>query len=254
MKRDSVLWFAVGVAIALLFVGLWALVARFGGMSPVFLPSPQRVLQALSDGISNGSLVKQAFATLYRMLTGWAIAVVVGVAIGVPLGLSARARQFVEPLLELLRPLPASAIVPVAISILGLTDRMVLAVIVFGSLWPMLLNTVQGVSTIEPRLLEVSRVIGLTRAQFVRSIAIPNAIPGILAGMRLSLSIALILTVVGEILSSRPGLGQSIILASRSFRSPELFAGLVCLSAIGYLTATTLAAIEKRILFYRSEE
>jgi sulfonate transport system permease protein len=251
MKRANLLWFGAGVLIAALFVVIWDLTCRFGGISPVFLPSPLRVWHSLVSGFENGVLVRQTFSTLYRMLLGWGIAVIAGIAIGVPLGLSARARQYVQPLLELLRPLPASAMAPVAISILGLSDAMVLAVIVFGSLWPMLLNTLHGVSTIEPRLTEVRRILGLSRAQFIKSIAIPNAIPGILAGMKLSLSIALILTVVGEMLSSRPGLGQGILFASRSFRSADLFAGLVCLGVIGYLTAAILSAVEKRVLFYR---
>lgn len=251
MTRGGLFWFVIGTVIAALFVVLWDLICRFGGISPVFLPSPHRVWQSLERGFSNGVLITQVFSTLYRMLLGWGIAVVAGIAIGVPLGLSARARQYVDPLLELLRPLPASAIVPVAVSILGLSDGMVLAVIIFGSLWPMLLNTVHGVSTIEPRLVEVRRILGLSRFQFIKSIAIPNAIPGVLAGMKLSLSIALILTVVGEMLSSRPGLGQGILLASRSFQTADLFAGLVCLGLIGYVTATVLSAIEKRVLFYR---
>ena len=251
MKRDSLVWFVIGVAIAALLVGVWDLICRFGAISPVFLPSPEQVWKSFSLGVSNGTLVNQGLATVSRMLVGWSIAVVLGIAIGVPLGLSKSARQYVEPLLELLRPLPASALVPIAISLLGLSDAMVLAVIVFGSLWPMLLNTIHGVSTIEPRLMEVSRVFGLSRLKFVSSIAIPNAIPGVLAGMKLSLSISLILTVIGEMLSSRPGLGQSILMASRNFRTADLFAGLVCLGLIGYVTATILAAIEKRVLVYR---
>ena len=251
MKRDTVLWFAAGVAVAALFVAGWGLVSATGVISPVFLPRPVQVWQAFVRGVTTGNLVRQGLSTLGRMLLGWGLAVILGVAIGLPLGLTRLARQYVEPMLELLRPLPASALMPVAISFLGLSDTMVLAVIIFGSLWPMLLNTVHGVSTIEPRLAEVSSILHLSRARFVRSIALPNAIPGILAGMRLSLSIALILTVVGEMLSSRPGLGQSVLMASRGFRTADLFAGLVCLGLIGYVTTTTLLAVEKRILAYR---
>lgn len=251
MRGKDFFWFAVGLGVALLLVGAWEVFCRVSGISQVFLPRPMQVWQSLVAGFSNGTFVNQSLSTLYRMLLGWSIATLAGVAIGIPLGLSRIARQYVEPLLELLRPLPASAMVPVTIAMFGLSNTMVLAVVVFGSVWPVLLNTMHGVSTIEPRLGEVSRVLGLSRLSFVRSIALPNAVPDVLAGMKLSLSIALILTVVGEMLSSRSGLGQGILFAARTFRAADLYAGIVCLGLMGYLTAAILSAIEKRILVYR---
>jgi ABC-type nitrate/sulfonate/bicarbonate transport system permease component len=185
------------------------------------------------------------------MIYGWLLASLVGIVIGAMIGVSARARAYVEPTLEFLRPLPASAMMPVAIALLGLTDLMVLAVIAFGALWPMLLATVHGFAAVEPRLYQVSRALALSRTEVIWKIALPSAMPDILSGMRVGLTIALILAVVGEMLASRPGLGQAILLAARSFQAADLYAGVILLGLIGYVSGTALSLIERRLLRWR---
>ena len=168
------------------------------------------------------------------------------------IGVSHALRAYVEPTLEFLRPLPASAMMPVAIALLGLTNAMVLAVIAFGALWPVLLATVHGFAAVEPRLYQVSRALGLSRREVIRKIALPSAMPDILSGMRVGLTIALILAVVGEMLASRPGLGQAILLAARSFQSADLYAGVALLGLIGYVSATFLSFVEARVLRWQA--
>jgi sulfonate transport system permease protein len=115
------------------------------------------------------------------------------------------ARAYLQPTLEFIRPLPASAVMPIAIALLGLSEGMVLSVIAFGAIWPMLLGTVHGFSQVEPRLREVSIALGLSRSEMIYKIALPSAVPDILTGMRLGLTISLILAVIGEMLTSRDG-------------------------------------------------
>ena len=158
-----------------------------------------------------------------------------------------------EPTLELIRPLPASAIIPVFVLLIGLNERMIVAVIAFASLWPVLLGTVHGFKTIEPRLIEVSRLLHLSPLALVFKIALPNAMPDIFAGLRLALTISLILAVVTEMLSGMIGLGHNIIMAARSFRSADLYAGIIVLGAIGYLTNTALERVEHYVLRWRSD-
>jgi sulfonate transport system permease protein len=134
-------------------------------------------------------------------------------------GLSTLLRDLLQPTLEFLRPLPAPAIIPLAIALLALGPSMVLLVMVFGSIWAPMLSTIQGLSLIEPRLNEVSRMLGMSRAAFIWKIGLPSALPDILAGLRVSISIALNLAVLGEMLAGQEGLGQTILLSARSFRS-----------------------------------
>jgi ABC-type nitrate/sulfonate/bicarbonate transport system permease component len=174
-----------------------------------------------------------------------------GVAIGALIGISARARAYLAPSIELLRPVPASAMVPIAIGFLGLSDRMVLAVVAFGGLWPTLLATIQGFSSVEPRLNDLSVSLGLTRIQVIAKIALPSALPDILAALRLSVTIALVLTVIAEMLASRSGVGQWILFAGRAFRAGDVFAGIILLGALGFAGASLIAALEQRLLRWR---
>ena len=237
-------------AVALLV--LWQLATDAKVISPIFFPSPGRTLGELYGQVESGRLWRPLGATALRMLYGWALASLIGIALGAVIGSSRAARAYLEPLLEFLRPLPASAIIPVAILFLGLSDRMSAAVIAFGSLWPVLLATVHGFASLEPQLLELCASLRLSRREVLVKVALPAALPDILAGARVGLSIALILAVVTEMQASLPGLGQNILLAQRSFRSAELYAGIVVLGLMGFAANQLLLLAERRLLRWRA--
>lgn len=248
---SKLLWRLASLLVAACFVLAWQWIADHKLVSPVFLPGPDRAWAALIKGLSTGDLGAKFLATVERMIYGWLLASLVGVALGAAIGTSKALRAYLAPMLEFLRPLPASAIIPVAIAILGLSDAMALVVIAFGSLWPVLLATIHGFSAVEPRLYEVGRALGLSRASVIVKIALPSASPDILAGMRLGLTVALILSVVCEMIAGRDGLGNWILLAARHFRAPDLYAGVILLALIGYLSTVGIAAIENRLLVWR---
>ena len=252
MKKSRALWLLASFVLAALFVWIWQLVADYKLVNPVFLPGPDRAWTALMRGFTTGDLGLKFLATVERMFWGWLIASLVGIGLGAAIGVSPRLRAYLTPMLEFLRPLPASATIPVAIAILGLSDGMVLAVIAFGAVWPVLLATIHGFSAVEPRLYEVGRALGLSRAAVIGKIALPSASPDILAGMRLGLTVALILSVVCEMIAGRDGLGNWILLAARSFRAPDLYAGVILLGVLGYLTAIAIGLLEARLLVWRN--
>jgi sulfonate transport system permease protein len=233
-------------------IGLWQLAAVNEFISPVFFPAPGRSFESLREQMGSAEFWDALRQTLSRMAMGFAAASIAGVALGAAIGLSPTLRTYIEPTLEMIRPLPASAMIPVFVLMLGLNDRMIVAVIVFSSLWPVLLNTVHGFKTIEPRLLEVARILHLSRLEMVWKIALPNALPDIFAGLRLSLTVSLILAVVAEMLAGTVGLGQNITLAARSFRSADLYAGIIVLGAVGYVSNMVLERVEQRMLRWRA--
>jgi len=239
------------VIFALGLIGLWQLAAELKLINPIFFPSPGRTFGELYDQVTSGRLWQPLGATALRMLYGWALACVLGVALGAAIGSSRMAREYLEPLLDFLRPLPASAIIPVAILFLGLSHAMSTAVIAFGSLWPVLLATVHGFKSTEPQLVELCQALEMRRGQVLRKVALPGALPDIVSGVRVALAIALILAVVTEMQASLPGLGQNILLAQRSFRSPELYAGIVVLGIIGFAVNQGLLLAERRLLRWR---
>jgi len=160
MTYAAVLWRTASIAIAVAFVAIWQLVADFRLVSPAFLPSPLRTWASLVRGFGSGDLATKFGGTCEHMFFGWLAASVVGVALGAAIGSSDRMRTYVAPSLDFIRPLPVSALIPVAIALFGLTKGMALAVIAFGSIWPMLLATVHGFAAVEPRFV---RVIAMSR-------------------------------------------------------------------------------------------
>lgn len=234
-------------SLLVLLLALWWLASHAGWVSRVFLPTPEATLASLLEGL-RGELARFTLDTVQRMLLGWLLASFAGIGIGALVGISEAARNWLLPTLEFVRPLPASAVMPLAIAIFGLGGGMVLFVVAFGAMWPVLLATVHGFASVEPRLREVAAALQMPRRAFLWKVGLPSALPDILAGMRLSMTIALIVAVVGEMIASQSGLGQAILLAARAFRASELFAGIVLLGALGFASNGLLALAEQRLL------
>lgn len=251
-QRHDILWILASCMVFAAMIGVWEAIARSGIVAPLYLPSASRTFAVIQHGFADGYLLNLTLGTIRHMIFGWLLASLIGIALGSLIGISAAARAYLGPSLEFMRPLPASAMVPIGIALFGLTETMVLAVIAFGAVWPTLLATVHGFATLDQRLVDVSRVLAMSRIELIWKLALPNALPDILAGMRLSLSVALILAVLGEMLANRAGLGELILLSARSFRSAELFAGVILLGLIGLAASACLLAIERRALRWRS--
>ena len=246
MERVGALGFAVGL------LALWQLLASAKVISPLFFPSPIRTMEALWAQMAHGQLWQPLASTISRMAWGWLVASLLGVVLGALISSSDLVRRMTHPLLEFMRPLPASAIIPVAILAFGLSSTMSTAVIAFGYIWPVLLASVQGFSAVDERLREVASVMRLSTLERFVKVNLPSAMPGILAGARVGLSVALILAVVTEMQASLTGIGQNILMAQRSFKTPDLYAGVVVLGAIGFVTSAAIQAVENRVLRWRN--
>ncbi len=252
MKRQSLFLNIGAVLFAFGLLAIWQTLSHLGAISPVFFPPPSRAVSELFAQLVDGTAYPSILATCLRMLFGWAFASILGIVLGAIIGSSRIGREYLEPTLEFVRPLPASAIIPVAILFFGLTNQMSVFVIAFGAIWPVLLSSVYGFGSIQGRLQEVSAVLALSRVDYLRKIAIPSAMPDILSGVRVSLAISLILAVVTEMQASLPGIGRDIFMAQRSFRSVDLYAGLILLGAIGFAVNYALLIFEKRALRWRN--
>ena len=252
MRRlaDPINLAALGFALSLLVV--WQLLADAQLVSPIFFPPPLRALDVLQRRLTEGSLWLPLVATSLRMIAGWLLASAIGIVLGAAIGSSSLARDLLNPTLEFIRPLPASAVIPVAILFLGLSNAMSVTVVAFGAIWPVLLASVHGFSSVSSELTNVSRVLGLSRWDFLRKIAFPSALPDIVAGLRVSLAVALILAVVTEMQSSLAGLGWEIFSAQRFYRSADLYAGLVLLAVLGFIANQLILFLERRVLRWRN--
>jgi ABC-type nitrate/sulfonate/bicarbonate transport system permease component len=233
-------------------MALWQFAVDSGLVNRLFLAAPSQAFTALVERAQSGTLWSTVLDTAQRMAAGWAVAVLAALLLGTAVGNSRLAHQFLSPTLEFFRPLPASAIIPVAVLFFGLTTTMSTFVIAFGSLWPVLLATIYGFVRVPRELREVAATLEMSRLRYIATIAFPAASIDIMAGLRISLALALILTVVTEMQASLPGLGYEIFLAQRTFRSADLYAGLITLGAFGYLISQVLLLAERRLLWWKN--
>jgi ABC-type nitrate/sulfonate/bicarbonate transport system permease component len=187
--------------------------------------------------------------SLARILLGFGIAVVVGVVIGIPLGLSPLARKFAMPHIEYWRAMPPPALLPISIVLLhSIGDLQKVSFIAFFCLFPILLNTIDGVRGIDPTLVETARSYGVPRHESIRRIVFPAALPQIAAGMRTSLSLAVIIMVVSEYYSSTSGVGYVLLISKNTFQLGPMWAAILLIGLLGYLLNLLFILSERRFL------
>lgn len=189
-------------------------------------------------------------ATMRRFLIGYNLAVVLGVGVGLALGLFRGAARTVWPVVEFMRALPPPALLPFTIVAIGIDDRAKVFLIVLGSIWPILLNTIDGIRGVDSTLLESARSYGAGRGALLRTVQIPAALPQVMAGMRSSLSIALILTVISELVATSEGVGFSILQSQRNFQIDSMWAGMLMLGLVGVGMNALFTQVERRILHW----
>lgn len=233
-------------------LALWWLASQTGWFSPAFLPTPEATAASLVDGMGQG-LLSATLASAGHVLQGWAPASAAGIALGAAIALTPSLRPWLASTLEFMRPLPSAALMPLALALYGVSPAAMLFVIAFAAFWPSLLSTVQGVGAIEPRLLDVARCLQLSRGSLMAKIALPHAAPDILAGLRLGFVAALVACILGEMLTTRDGLGLSVLLAARAYRASELFACLALISLIGVAGHSLLLLAEHVLLRHRRD-
>jgi ABC-type nitrate/sulfonate/bicarbonate transport system permease component len=181
-------------------------------------------------------------------LGGWALAVLVGVPFGTLIGRSRNLSDFLNPALQFLRAIPGPALIPVFIILLGTESTMRVTLIAFGCIWPVLLNTIEGTRTVDPVQLETVKAFRIPRHARLWRIVLPAAMPKIFAGMRVSLSLAVILMVVSELVASTSGIGYRIQNAQIMFLLTDMWCGIVLLALIGYTLNWLFLKFEDRVL------
>jgi ABC-type nitrate/sulfonate/bicarbonate transport system permease component len=247
--KTTVNW--TGLALFAALVLLWEFYSRAAGEVRSYLPPPTLVLEALADVGVARALFGHLVETLGRFIGGYFIAAALAVTLGVVLGYSRTAYSFSEIVIELLRPMPSVAIIPVAILCLGIGDAMMIAVTVYAAAWPILLSTVDGVRNIDRTLIDTGRTFGLGRWRILRDVVLPAAAPYIATGLRVSLPIALIIVTTAEMVAGSDGLGYFVLDEERSLHTANMYAGVAVIALVGYGLNRIFIALEARALIWR---
>lgn len=241
-----------GVVLIALLLLIWQLSAMFLIQSPTW-PTVTRIFQSWSENMLDGTIPGHMIATFWRQMLGYGLAIIIGVGLGLAMGYYRVLYNLFEPLVEVLRPIPGPAYLPILVLFVGIGHEMKVVLVLVASLFPILLNTYSGVRSIDRVQFDTARTLGLSTLQTFRELVIPAASPQILTGMRISLAISLILAILGEMIVSNDGLGYFVLLSQRTFRVPDMYAGIFTLALFGYVLNRVFLLMEGRLLRWHHE-
>lgn len=241
---------AAALAFALL-VALWEGASRTGLVGPLFLPPPSAVGRALAAVAADGTLWLNLKASLLRIGVGWLMGTLGGIAVGFAMGVAPLARSVGVPLVSALFPIPKIALLPLFILWFGIGEPSKFATIGFGVFFPTAIATFSAVDAVPRNLIRMAQSFGLPWRGILRKIVLPGAMPGILAGFRITASIALILVVSAEMIGAEYGIGAFVLTAGNLMQTDQLLAGVLVLSLLGLGIGTLLSYVERRLLRWR---
>ncbi|MBP2321224.1 ABC-type nitrate/sulfonate/bicarbonate transport system permease component [Kibdelosporangium banguiense] len=225
-----------------------------------FFPPPTEIAQAAGKLFFGGpasqlglndNVFTHLLPSLGRLLTGWVGAAVIGIALGIALGRSRHGMEYFGPLFAFLRSIPPVLLLPFFMVIFGIESPQKIALIAFGALWPILLNTVDGARSVDAVKMDTVQSFRIPRSQWITMVVLPAALPKIFAGLRVSLSLSLVLMVISELVGAANGLGTQIVDSQRQYEYGDMWALIVLLGVMGYGLNSLLLAVERRVLSWQ---
>jgi ABC-type nitrate/sulfonate/bicarbonate transport system permease component len=249
LTRRRALAFRLGAVAA--FLGLWSLLAGLVVVlelfNPIFLPGPWLVAGSLVELASKGQLGGHVVATLERVVIGFSTGAALGVGLGLAAGQLRPVRDLVEPVVELVRPIPPLAVLPLFIVWVGIGEPSKVGFITYATFFPIFLTTVTGVRQIDPLLLRAARSLGARGVRLFARVILPAALPDILTGLRLGVALAFFVIVISEFIGAEHGLGYLINDGRNFFLVPQMLGAAVVLGLLGYAGNGLVRLLERRL-------
>lgn len=246
MTRRGALLRTLEIAAPLVVIALWWVLST--GSTSFYFPPLSRILESFRSTWLFARVGSDVVPSLVHLLLGYAISAVIAIPVGIALGLSAVARRATDPIVEFLRAIPAPALIPFGIVVLGIGSTMKIFIIVLVCVWPVLLNTIDGVRGIDEQLLDTASAYRTAARDRLRHVVLPAALPQIFAGLRTSLSLAVILMVTSEMVASTNGIGYFVLQSQRTFAIPEMWSGIILLGLLGCALNLLFGLVEARVL------
>jgi sulfonate transport system permease protein len=237
-----------GVAFPLCLIVFWEAGVRAGWINAYFLPAPSKIYHTLVEMLRNGLLEKHLRASLTRLTYGFLLTVVTAVPMGILVGKAKNFRFWVNPTLSFLQQIPPIAWIPIFILWLGIEEASKIAVIVYASFFPVFLNTVQGVTSVDPKLIEVGRAYMLTPWAMLKKVYMPSAMMSIFVGLRLGLSNCWRALVGAELLGASSGIGYLIVEGREFFEPDKIFVSVLTIGVAGLCIDICLKRLESRLM------
>lgn len=242
---------AVRSAAILALVALWEFAPRAGLVDATFLPPLSEVAVAWWELAGDGQLAEHTQASLIRSFGGFGIAVAVAVPLGLLIGWYRPLADFLGPLLELFRNTAALALLPVFVLLLGIGETSKVSIVVYACLWPVLLNTISAVRNADPTLVRLARSMDLSTPRLFQKVILPASVPAVFTGIRLAGAVSILVLVAAEMIGAKAGLGYLINASQFNFAIPQMYAGIITISAIGVAFNQVLVTVERRLSLWR---
>jgi NitT/TauT family transport system permease protein len=237
----------------IIVIGLvWETSTRLHLIDPLFLPPLSSIFTTFVSMVRSGEFLDHLVPSLHRALAGFFLAAALGVPLGCAFGWSRRGQEYFGTVIEVLRPVPPISLIPLAILWLGIGDLSKIGIIAWACFWPIFLNSVLGVQSINPILVKSAAILEIRGVRFFLKIVLPASLPQIFTGLRISLAISLIVLVATEMIGADRGLGYLILEGERTFQSSRMFVGIFSIAIIGYLLNEVLLLIEGVLFRYRT--
>ena len=241
----------LGTFSMLAFLAFWEASVRFGWVNPLFTSSPSRILRTAIELFADGSIFYDIEVSGYEFIVGYGMAVLIGVPLGILMGWYARVDAVLDPFVSALYATPRIALLPLMMIWFGIGVASKIAVVFLGAVFPILVNTITGMRTINADFIKVARSFGSSDRQLFLTVALPSSVPLLLTGLRLGLGHALVGIVVGEMYGATHGLGFLIATAGARFQTDKVMVGIILIASAGVAMTHLLRRIEKRLERWR---
>lgn len=244
---------ALGMFSVLVFLALWEMAVALGWIAPLFVSSPSRILIAGYGMVRDGSIFPDLAVSAEEFILGFGLAATIGIPLGILMGWYSRLNAVLDPFVNALYATPRIALMPLIIIWFGIDLPAKIVIIFLSSVFPILVNTITGVRTMERDFVKVARSFGATDRQLFATVALPSSVPNLLTGVRLGLGHALIGIVVGEMYGSSAGIGFMMQTAGATFQTDKVMVGIMIIAAAGMGMTQLLRSIEKRFDSWRPD-
>ena len=245
---SGALWFVLSLGPIVLF---WWIAATLGWVNVVLLPSPVQVAASGWHMLRDGTLVIDAAVSLLRVFEGFIVACLIAIPVAAAMGVSPVLQRLLDPIVEIMRPIPPIAILPIAILWFGIGETSKIFVVAYASFFPIVLNAIAGFRTVEEAHLRAARILGAQPLQVFWHVTVPSAFPSMVVGMRLGLGMAFLVLVAAELLAASSGLGFLIQDARAQFQTDRVLVGIVTIGVLGFLLNKAIVYTEGRIVRWR---
>jgi sulfonate transport system permease protein len=238
-----------GLSVAI--IGIWQALFQLGYLNPVLLPPPSQVALTFLDLMKSGDLPRHIGISVLRVLEGFGIAAVLGLGLGIAIGLSRTIDRSTDLIIQVVKPIPPIAWIPLAILWFGIGEQSKVYIIFMGAFFPIIINTIDGIRQTDHKFVEVARILAVPRLKFVRQVVLPGALPAIMTGLRVGLMVAWICVVAAELIAASSGIGYLIMDARQLSQSDVVLVGMITIGVIGKLMDSLIKRLEKRLISWK---